>query len=296
MIIHLYRHGFEAADALADALGRPLSADEGLTTEPGGTVVAYWDQLDRYTDESRYWTTPEWAQHLADPLVEHPFAAAPDGSRRAILHLYVRLHPLDRELSPAEWSEVGHRLARTAGLAPPGDEWSCRWVAVRDKANRMDLIGNLIRLDGAWASTPRRLAEALEAEARRIEADLLLHTGHLSVQEKAPAATRATAASPARAPAATSPLAGILNQLAAEQAGPIAAVRQLVEQVGRQAAALPGHETAAAGRDLFWAARRLHGVQDQLGQIAARLAPPPPVPGPAPALPRTSTPAASVRR
>ncbi|MFI8103422.1 relaxase/mobilization nuclease [Streptomyces sp. NPDC086023] len=296
MIIHLHRNGFEAADALADALGRPLSANEGLTTEPGGTVVAYWDQLDRYTDESRYWTTPEWAQHLDDPLVEHPFAAAPDGSRRAILHLYVRLHPLDRELSPAEWSEVGHRLARTAGLAPPGDDRACRWVAVRDKANRMDLIGNLIRLDGSWATTPRRLAEALEAEARRIEADLLLHTGPPSVQEKAPAAARPTAAAPARTPAATSPLAGILTQLAAEQAGPIAAVRQLVEQVGRQAAALPGHETAAAGRDLFWAARRLHGVQDQLGQIAARLTPAPPAPGPALTPPHTAAPSPAAQR
>ncbi|MGW7303985.1 relaxase/mobilization nuclease [Streptomyces sp. NPDC054835] len=286
MIIHLHRRRPDAAEALAEALDRPLSADEGLTTDPDGTVVAYWDQLDRYTNEDRYWTTPEWAAHLSDPLREHPFVSAPDGSRSAILHLYVRLHPMDRELSPAEWSEIGNRLARTAGLAPPGDEWACRWIAVRDKPDRMDLIGNLIRLDGTWAVTPRRLSEALQEETRRIEADLLLRPGHPATPVKASAAARSAAALP-RAVTATSSLAGILNQLSAEQAGPVAAVRQLIEQVGRQAAALPGHETAAAGRDLFWAARRLHGVQEQLGEIAARLAPSPAPPGPAVPLPRT---------
>ncbi|MET9430011.1 relaxase/mobilization nuclease [Streptomyces sp. NPDC003036] len=286
MIIHVNRRGINAVDALADALGRPLSQDEGLTTEPGGSVVAHWDQLDLYTDENRTWTTSDWAQHLAEPLRERPFAA----HRHAILHLSVRLHPLDRKLSPAEWSEIAHRLARTAGLAPPGDDRACRWIAVRDEPTRMDLIGNLIRLDGDWAATPRRLAHVLETEARRIETDLLLHTRHPSAEESAAAPQGAFP--PALVPTATSPLAGILNQLAAEQTGPIATVRQLIEEAGRQAAALPGHEAAAAGRDLFWAARRLHGVQEQLGEIAARLAPAPPDSSPAifpPRAPATST-------
>ncbi|MDT9685038.1 ATP-binding protein [Streptomyces sp. TRM76323] len=279
MIIHVHRRGADAAAALADALGRPVSKDEGLTTEPGGDVVAHWNQLDYYTDEHRVWTTPEWAEHLADPLLEHPFVSGPDDDRRAILHLTVRLHPLDRELSPAEWSEIGHRIARMAGLAPPGDERACRWIAVRDKPDRMDVIANLIRLDGAWASTPHRLAQVLDAEARRIEADLLLRVRHPSVEDKPTGLAPAPAAAPPLVPAATSPLAGILRQLAAEQAGPIATVRKLIEQVGRQAAALPGHQTAAAGRDLFWAARRLHGVQEHLGEIATRLNPPlPPAP------------------
>lgn len=284
MIIHLHRSLGDAADALAEALGRPLSRDEGLTADEAGTVVAHWDQLDRYTEEELYWTTPEWAAHLAEPLREHPFVSAPDGSRTAILHLSVRLHPKDRELSAAEWSEIGNRLARAAGIAPPGDAWACRWIAVRDKPDRMDLIGNLIRLDGTWAATPRRLADVLQKEARRIEADLLLRAGHPRA-EKAASSTGPSVALP-RTVTATSSLAGILNQLAAEEAGPVAAVRQLVEQVGRQAAALPGHETAAAGRDLFWASRRLYGVQEQLGEIAARLAPaqapPSPVALPAP--------------
>ncbi|MFF7438972.1 relaxase/mobilization nuclease [Streptomyces sp. NPDC008122] len=273
----------DAATALAEALGRPLSKTEGLTTEPGGTVVAHWNQLDHYTDEHHIWTTPQWAEHLTDPLIEQPFAASPAGDRRAILHLSLNLHPQDRELSPAEWSEIGHRLARTAGLAPPGDEHACRWIAVRDKPTRMDLIANLIRLDGQWARTPHRLAEALTAEIRRIEHDLLLLTPRSSPQSTATASV--TPVAPALVPNATSPLAGALHQLAAEQAGPLSTVRRLVEELGRQAAALPGHQTAAAGRDLFWAARRLHGVQEHLGQIAERLHPttsPPPEPVPVP--------------
>ncbi|GAA3903980.1 hypothetical protein GCM10022244_12680 [Streptomyces gulbargensis] len=291
MIIHVNRRGINAVDALADALGRPLSQDEGLTTEPGGSVVAHWDQLDRYRDEGRTWTTSEWAQHLADPLRERPFAAR----RHAILHLSVRLHPLDRELSPAEWSEIAHRLARTAGLAPPGDDRACRWIAVRDEPTRMDLIGNLLRLDGDWAATPRCLALVLETEARRIETDLLLHTRHPSGEESAAAPQGAFP--PALVPTATSPLAGILNQLAAEQAGPIATVRQLIEEAGRQAAALSGQEAAAVGRDLFWAARRLHGLQEQLGEIAARLAPASEAdPSPAGLPPRAPARSAAVKR
>ncbi|MFG2115535.1 relaxase/mobilization nuclease [Streptomyces sp. NPDC048718] len=293
MIIHVHPGGTDAAAVLADSLGRPLSSDEGLTSDAGGSVVAHWKQLDWYTDEERIWTTPEWAQHLADPLLQHPFAAGPDGSRRAIFHLSVRLHPLDRNLSPAEWSEIAHRLARTAGLAPPGDDpAACRWIAIQEQAFRMDLIGNLIRSDGAWASTPGRLAQAVEGEARRIESDLLLYNHRPPAGEKQ---AGFAAPSPPFAPPAASALAGILNQLAAEQNSPLATVRQLIEQLSREAAALPAHETAAAGRDLFWAARRLHGVQDQLGQIAARLAPassvlaPHPVPGPVPVTPGAVT-------
>ncbi|MGP3684616.1 relaxase/mobilization nuclease [Streptomyces sp. IBSNAI002] len=167
-------HGLSTScvDGLAEALGRPVSDQEGLTTE--GTIVAHWSDLDYFTNEDRIWTSAEWAQHLDDPYRAHPFAATHRGDRRVILHVSVRLHPKDRELTPAEWSEVGNRLARVAGIAPPGDRNSCRWIAVRDQSHRLDLLANLIRQDGVRAAVPRQVHHVLAAECRRIEADLVL--------------------------------------------------------------------------------------------------------------------------
>ncbi|MEW1633587.1 hypothetical protein AB0469_05900 [Streptomyces sp. NPDC093801] len=292
MIIKIHSRDATAGEALAEALGREISMEEGLTTEPGGTVVAHWNQLDHYTDDDRMWESATWANHLANPSLEHPLASGPDGVRRAILHITAYLHPLDRELNHAEWQEIGYRLARAAGFAPPADDAACRWIAVQGQSGRLDLIGNLIRGDGTWSALPHRLAQTLLTEQQRLAADLLLHPSPpRNSDPQAPSAGPAIAVSP-RVPTATSPLAGILRQLAAEQSGPIATVRQLVEEVGRQAAALPGDQTDAAAQDLFWAARRLYGLQEQLGEIASRLHPPTPSASVAPARP-VQAPAAS---
>ncbi|MFJ9789415.1 relaxase/mobilization nuclease [Streptomyces globosus] len=291
MIIAIHSRDVTAEEALAEALGRETSMTEALTTEPGGTVVAHSNRLD-HSDEDATWSSATWADHLADPSLEHPLASGPDGDRRAILHVTAHMHPLDRELNHAEWSEIGHRIARVAGVAPPGDDPACQWIAVQAQPGRLDVIANLIRLDGTWSAQPRRLLHTLVTEARHIEADLLLHSSHRqnsTRQDQAPGPEHVV--SP-RVPIATSPLAGILRQLAAEQSGPISAVRQLVEEVGRQAATLPGDQTEAAARDLFWAARRLHRLQEQLGEIASRLQPPAPPAAPSPARP-VQAPAAS---
>ncbi|WP_314245657.1 MULTISPECIES: relaxase/mobilization nuclease [unclassified Streptomyces] len=292
MIIAIHSRDVTAEDALAEALGREISLNEGLTTEPGGTVVAHSNRLDHYNDEDETWSSTTWADHLAGPSLEHPLASGPDGDRRAILHVTAHMHPLDRELNHAEWSEIGYRIARVAGIAPPGDDQACQWIAVQAQPGRLDVIANLIRLDGTWSAQPRRLLQTLVAEARSLEADLLLHSSH---RQDSPRRDRAPGlehvASP-RVPTATGPLAGILRQLAAEQSGPISTVRQLVEEVGRQAATLPGDQTEAAARDLFWTARRLYGLQEQLGEIASRLQPSEPSAALAPTRP-VQAPAAS---
>ncbi|MFG2979391.1 hypothetical protein ACGFYY_41200 [Streptomyces sp. NPDC048331] len=173
----MHERSTSCVDGLAEALGRPVSDQEGLTTE--GTIVAHWRYLEWFTDEDRIWTSTEWAQHIDDPHRQHPFPADYRGDPRVIFHTSVRLHPKDRELAPAEWSEVGYRLARVAGIAPPGDPHSSRWIAVRDQPDRLDLLANLIREDGNPAAVPRQVHHVLAAECRRIEADL----GLLSPQE-----------------------------------------------------------------------------------------------------------------
>ncbi|MEU6312313.1 relaxase/mobilization nuclease [Streptomyces sp. NPDC047014] len=276
MIIDVHSRDLTAYEALTEALGRETSMDDDLSNEPGGTVVAHYGRLYDYADAERFRTSGAWAGHIAEPALKHRFVSAPDGDRRDILHISARLHSLDRDLSYAEWSEIAHRIVRVTGIAPPGDDEACRWIAVQGQPGRLDVIATLIKNDGTWSTHPRRLRQALVTEAKSIETDLLLHSDRpqgASQQGPAPAREHSV---PPRTPAATSPLAGILRQLAAEQSGPMAAVRRVVEEVGRQAAALPGNQVEAAASDLFWAARRLYVLQEHLGDIASRLLPPEP--------------------
>ncbi|WP_420719272.1 relaxase/mobilization nuclease [Streptomyces sp. NRRL S-1521] len=256
---------YSPLEPLDEALGRPRSTNEGLTEH---TVVAHWPGLNSYTpaDEQRTWTSKDWAEHLADPYLEHPFAASPDDDRRAILHLDIRLHPDDRELTGPEWSEAAHRLARAAGIEVPGAaEHGCRWIAVHAQPGRLDLIVNLIHLDGTWHTPPTDILQRLAGEARRIEQDLNL----------IPARTGPTKRPPARmAPAASAQLAGVLTQLADEQAGPLATVRGLVEHTAYRIARQPGAADTDTAHRLELIARRLHAIQQDLDTTAARLVQP----------------------
>ncbi|MES9558971.1 MULTISPECIES: relaxase/mobilization nuclease [unclassified Streptomyces] len=261
MIPRLYIRAHTPQGPLAEALGRPVSAAEGLTDH---TIVAHWPGLDYYTldDEQKIWTSVQWAEHLEDPYMEHPFAASPEDDRHAIFHLDVRLHPDDRELTGPEWAEAAHRLARAAGIEVPGDERGCRWIAVQAQPGRLDLIANLIRLDGSWHTQPADVPRRLSDEARRIEQDLRLIPAQTTHQSQ-------TGVRPV--PTASAQLATILSQLADEQAGPLAWVRDLVEHTAHQIARQPGAADDATMLRLGLIVRRLHSVQQDLDTTAAQL-------------------------
>ncbi|MGC0400393.1 hypothetical protein RKD27_003037 [Streptomyces sp. SAI-126] len=261
MIPRLHERTHTPHDPLAEALGRPISPNEGLTEY---TVVAHWPGLDYFTldDEQRTWTSVQWAEHLEHPYLEHPFAASPDADRRPILHLAVRLHPDDRELTGPEWAEAAHRLARAAGIEIPGKEHGCRWIAVQAQPGRLDLIANLIHLDGRWHTPPADILRRLSDEARRIEQDL-----HLIPVRTGP--TPRPAIRPA--PTASAQLASVLTQLAEEQAGPLATVRSLVEHAAHRIARQPGAAGTDTAQRLELVARRLHAIQQDLDSAAAHM-------------------------
>ncbi|MER5443204.1 hypothetical protein [Streptomyces sp. NPDC002790] len=270
MIIRIHPRGIDPNEALAEALGRPVSRQEGLTDH---TVVAHWPGLDAYflDDEDRIWASTEWAQHLNHPSWQHRHAASPQGDYRAIWHASARLHPDDRGLTRPEWSEIAHRIARAAGVQRPGDELGCRWIAVQAQPGRIDLIANLIRADGTWTthrSNPSRLA----AESRRLEAELGLispSVGGPDPQQGARFSQRARP--PWAAPDATVQLAELLRQLADEDAGPLATVRGLVEHAAHRLDRLPGAHGRDRAHQLELIARRLHGVQHDLDSLASTL-------------------------
>jgi hypothetical protein len=259
-------------DPLGEALGRSVPIGGGL---PEDTVVAYWPGLGSYTldDEQAMWTATQWAEHLEDPLLEEPFVTSPQGDRRAIFHLDVRLHPDDRELSGPEWAEAAHRLARAAGIEVPGEANGCRWIAVQAQPGRLDLIANLIRLDGSWHTQPAEVLRCLSDEARRIEQDLRLIPVRSTSRPQAIARP---------APTASAQLAAIISQLADERTGPLATVRGLIEHTAHQAARQPGAAGADTAHRLELIARRLYGIQQDLDTAATHLN--------APTRPRTGSP------
>ncbi|MGW2137687.1 relaxase/mobilization nuclease [Streptomyces sp. NPDC001773] len=260
MIPRLHERTHAPHEPLAEALGRPVSPNEGLTEH---TVVAHWPGLDYFTldDEQKIWTSAQWAEHLEDPYLEHPFAASPDDDRHAILHLDVRLHPDDRQLTGPEWAETAHRLARAAGVEIPGKEHGCRWIAVQAQPQRLDLIANLIHLDGAWHAPPTDILRRLSDEARRVEQDLHLFRVRTGPTTRPALRTALTA---------SAQLASVLTQLADEQAGPLAAVRGLIEHTARQ----PGAAGTDTAHRLELLARRLYAIQQDLDTTAAHLVQP----------------------
>ncbi|WP_097921926.1 hypothetical protein [Streptomyces sp. wa1063] len=271
MIIRINPRNLSPNEPLAEALGHPVSGQEGLTDH---TVVAHWPGLDYYTpfDEQQIWTSAEWAEHLADPTWQHPFAASPNGDRRAIWHADVRLAPADRDLTGPEWSEIAHRIARTAGIQRPGDDQGCRWIAVQAQPGRLDLLANLIRPDDTWTAQPHRLLALLATESRRIETELDLISPLTGGPDPDSAARFARRATPlADVADATTQLAELLGQLADENTGPLSTVRGLVEHAAHRLGRLPHAQAQGSAHQLELIARRLHGIQQDLDATVAAL-------------------------
>ncbi|MFE1836496.1 hypothetical protein [Streptomyces sviceus] len=268
MIIAIRQRDDNAYEPLADALGRPVSDREGLTDH---TVVAHWEHLDLYEGQTR--TSAEFAKHLDDPSWRRPVPVSPHGDRRAIWHAAVRLHPNDRDLTSAEWSEIAHRIARAASIQHPGDDHGCRWIAVQAQPGRLDLIANLIRPDDTWTALPRRLPALLAAESRRIEAELGLISPRTDpdLHQAAYEARFAGRTRQAGTADATSQLGRLLRQLADERTGPLSTVRGLIEHAAHRLEGLPDAYGPASAHQLELIARRLYGIQQSLESVTDAL-------------------------
>ncbi|MYV51988.1 mobilization protein, partial [Streptomyces sp. SID3212] len=85
-----------------------------------------------------------------------------------VWHVSVRNAPGDRVLSDAEWARVAAEMVHAAGVAPRGDEYACRWVAVRHAPDHIHILATLARQDGRH---PRLRGDipAMHTAARRFE-------------------------------------------------------------------------------------------------------------------------------
>ncbi|GAU70753.1 hypothetical protein SSP35_22_00560 [Streptomyces sp. NBRC 110611] len=292
MIPHVHSGSDFAVEALSNALGRPIAEQDVL----GDLVVAYSALEDDLADDDpRAWMLDDWWEHLDEPTAMFPWAGGPGGIQEPVFHVSVRLHPNDRQLTPSEWSQIAHRLADATGIAPVDDTQACRWVALQAQRGRLDLIANLIRLDGRWAHH-HSLHQSLAAECRGVESDLGLvparptlyrtyiahHPAHHGEMPD-PSATQSP-------PSVAAQLANLMCQLADEKTEPIASVRGLVEQAAHCLDDLPHSYGPAAGHRLELIARRLHDIQQDLEATAADL------PGAKQRAPVASPPSAALQR
>ncbi|MER7750910.1 hypothetical protein [Kitasatospora sp. NPDC097643] len=54
-------------------------------------------------------------------------------------------------LSDDHWWHLLQQVLNATGIQPQNDPNSCRWLAVRSTADRLDIVATVIRQDGSWA-------------------------------------------------------------------------------------------------------------------------------------------------
>jgi hypothetical protein len=109
-------------------------------------------------------------RRLAGLLAQPMAALAGPGYAQPVWHCAIRAAPQDRLLSDAEWAQVAAAVMDRTGLAPAGDEFGVRWVAVRHAADHVHLVATLARQDGTrprvWNDFYRVREACGQAEAR----------------------------------------------------------------------------------------------------------------------------------
>ncbi|WP_024756580.1 relaxase/mobilization nuclease domain-containing protein [Streptomyces exfoliatus] len=100
--------------------------------DPGRDPDATLTQLARHLDAPVHLRNSEFGKKVTDH----------------VWHCPVRTAPEDRHLSDAEWGEIAQRIVEAAGIAPPGDDLACRWIAVRHADDHIHILATTVREDG----------------------------------------------------------------------------------------------------------------------------------------------------
>ncbi|MES9589233.1 relaxase/mobilization nuclease domain-containing protein [Streptomyces sp. NPDC094045] len=102
--------------------------------DPGRNPDATLTQLAHHLDEPVRLRNSEFGKKITDHVWYCPVRAAPE----------------DRHLSDTEWADIAQRIVEAAGIAPPGDDLGCRWIAVRhvDDHIHIHILATTVREDG----------------------------------------------------------------------------------------------------------------------------------------------------
>ncbi|WP_433259316.1 relaxase/mobilization nuclease domain-containing protein (plasmid) [Streptosporangium sp. CA-135522] len=133
-------------------------------------LVASWDG--REPDPAR---APSGSPQREDALwrlarkLDRPLGGYPGTISHHVWHLPVRCAPGDGTLTDAQWNRIARRLVAAAGIAPFGDDYGCRWVAVRHADDHIHIVATLARQDGRRLPDLRGDWFRLRNECRAIE-------------------------------------------------------------------------------------------------------------------------------
>ncbi|MFJ2844194.1 relaxase/mobilization nuclease domain-containing protein [Streptomyces griseofuscus] len=100
--------------------------------DPGRDPDSTHTQLAHHLDEPVHLRNSEFGRKITDHVWHCPVRAAPE----------------DRHLSDAEWADIAQRIVEAAGIAPPGDDLACRWIAVRHADDHIHILATTVREDG----------------------------------------------------------------------------------------------------------------------------------------------------
>lgn len=100
--------------------------------DPGRNPDATLTQLARHLDEPVRLRNSEFGKKVTDHVWHCPVRAAPE----------------DRRLSDTEWADIAQRIVEAAGIAPPGNDLACRWIAVRHADDHIHILATTVREDG----------------------------------------------------------------------------------------------------------------------------------------------------
>ncbi|MEV4905282.1 mobilization protein [Streptomyces albidoflavus] len=100
--------------------------------DPGRNPDATLTQLARHLNEPVHLRNSEFGKKITDHVWHCPVRAAPE----------------DRHLSDTEWADIAQRIVEASGIAPPGDDLGCRWIAVRHADDHIHILATTVREDG----------------------------------------------------------------------------------------------------------------------------------------------------
>ncbi|KND38327.1 hypothetical protein [Streptomyces acidiscabies] len=93
---------------------------------------------------------PALAALLDEPLaLRKPWTGHP-AAQRLTWHCSIR-NTTSVVLSDDDWFELTREVLDATGIEPDEDPAACRWVALRNSTDGLDLVATVIREDGRWA-------------------------------------------------------------------------------------------------------------------------------------------------
>ncbi len=93
---------------------------------------------------------PLLAKALDEPLARRKPRTGHPPAQRLTWHCAIQ-NTTDVTLDDSDWFELTREILDATGIEPDDAPAACRWVALRNSSNSLDIVANVIREDSRWA-------------------------------------------------------------------------------------------------------------------------------------------------